>query len=153
MTVIDIRSNSDNRQRRQDAPLSQVSEPERQDPALRRRPTEDEIRRFQVEARRLQGQAVGELAALVGRGTVAAGRWLASTAGTALRAFGEAVAARRTYEVLSRLSDRELADIGLTREEIPTVIWSRSRSADDRPVAPEAAPEEAAEETTYRKAA
>lgn len=153
MTVIDIRSNSDNRQRRQDAPLSTVSGPERQDPVLRRRPTEDEIRRFQVEARRFQGQAVAELASLVGRGTVGAARWLASAVGTAVRAFGEAVTARRTYEVLSRLSDRELADIGLTREEIPSVIWRQSRRADDRPLTPEAAPTEAAEETTYRKAA
>jgi len=152
MTVIDIRSNSGNRQRRQDAPLSSASGAEQQNAAFRR-PSHDEIRRFQVEARRLQGQAVAELASLVGRGTVAAARWLASTVGTALRAFGDGVAARRTYEVLSRLGDRELADIGLTRDQIPNVIWRQTREADDRAAAPQAASEEAAEETTYRKAA
>lgn len=152
MTVVDIRSNSDNQQRRQDAPLSSASGAEQQNAAFRR-PSHDEIRRFQLEARRLQGQAVAELASLVGRGTVAAARWIASAVGSAVRAFGEAVAARRTYEVLSRLSDRELADIGLTRDQIPNVIWRQTRDAEDRRTAPQAAPEEAAEETTYRKAA
>jgi len=29
---------------------------------------------------------------------------------------------------LARLSDRELADIGVTRSEIPTIAWQNARS-------------------------
>jgi uncharacterized protein YjiS (DUF1127 family) len=34
----------------------------------------------------------------------------------------------RSVRALSRLGDRELADIGLSRSEIPRVAWETSRS-------------------------
>ena len=34
----------------------------------------------------------------------------------------------RSIRELSRLSDRELADIGLTRSEVPAVAWEAAQS-------------------------
>lgn len=87
-----------------------------------------------AEARRLRAEAVRELASMIGRGIARAVRRLAGAAASSLLAIGEALAARRTYEELSRLSDHELADIGLRREDIAAVAW---RLAQQRPEAPD----------------
>lgn len=50
-----------------------------------------------------------------------------------ITAFAEAVerrvVAKRTYEELSRLTDRELEDIGLTRWDINNVVAEAGRAA------------------------
>ena len=83
----------------------------------------------ETRARELRSHAVSEflenlvrkISAGVKRATSGVASWLSSA--------GRAIAARRTYEVLSRLSDRQLADIGLTRHEIPAVAFGDHRRA------------------------
>ena len=56
---------------------------------------------------------------------------VAKAIGNAFRAVQNGISAARTYEELSRLSDRGLADIGLRREDIGRMVYlgSESRSA------------------------
>jgi hypothetical protein len=77
-------------------------------------------------------------------------RWLLSGAASWLLAFGEALAAKRAYEELSRLSDRQLFDMGLTRDELAAVASGRLRHAEHDEDAPEAV-EDVAQK--FRKAA
>lgn len=87
-----------------------------------RRLSPDEIDALQHEARRLQAQATKEGLLALARGIAWLGRQVWSGLRGIARSFSEAQAARRTYEELSRLSDRELADMGLTRSNIPAVV-------------------------------
>ncbi|WP_200845395.1 DUF1127 domain-containing protein [Roseomonas sp. 18066] len=52
----------------------------------------------------------------------AIGQWIRKAATTAFRAVIEFPRRRRIYDELSMLSDRELADIGLNRGDIPRVF-------------------------------
>lgn len=90
-------------------------------------PTTDEVNR---RARQLKAQAFGELLALLGRGIATGVRRLASIAASFLAVVEEAAAARRAYEELSRLSDHELADIGLSRGDIAAVALRHPRRAE-----------------------
>jgi uncharacterized protein YjiS (DUF1127 family) len=104
------------------------------------RPTPENAYAIQARARQLQAQAVRDSAVFVARSVASGVRWLASTAASWLLAVGEAVAAKRAYEELSRLSDHNLADMGLTRDDIPAVVWGGLRRVEDIVDAPEAAP-------------
>ena len=81
----------------------------------------DEVNKIMDEARQLQAEAIRDGFVAAARGVASFGRrfrsWLRLTAASST----EAVAARKTYEQLSRLTERELADIGLTRGEIAAV--------------------------------
>jgi uncharacterized protein YjiS (DUF1127 family) len=91
------------------------------------RPTSEDAYALQARARQLQAQAVRDGTLFLARGVARGVRWLASTAASWLLTVGEALAAKRAYEELSRLSDHHLADMGLTRDDIPAVAWGRLR--------------------------
>jgi uncharacterized protein YjiS (DUF1127 family) len=101
------------------------------------RPTPEDAYAIQARARQLQAHAVRDGALFLARSVVSGVRWLASTAASWLLAFVEALAAKRAYEELSRLSDHHLADMGLTRDDIPAVAWGRLRRDEDTSDAPE----------------
>lgn len=71
-------------------------------------------------------------------------------AGTVFQALTEARAAEFAYRELSRLSDRELADMGLTRTDIPAVVARNFTRGDEAPLA---ATSVGAGEAEIRKAA
>ncbi|MCI0754252.1 DUF1127 domain-containing protein [Teichococcus vastitatis] len=64
----------------------------------------------------------------------AMGRWLRNALTTVLRAVVDYPRRRRVYDELSMLSDRELADIGLTRGDIPHVFETGAAAQDNRAV-------------------
>lgn len=78
-------------------------------------PSADEILRIRAEAAAMRDAAI---AAGLQRAFAGLGRALAAI-GTALTSWPER---RSTYENLRRLTDRELADIGLTRGDITRVF-------------------------------
>jgi uncharacterized protein YjiS (DUF1127 family) len=86
-----------------------------------RRLSPNEIDALQHETRRLQTQTTKEGLLAIVRGFAWLARQIWSGLRGVARSFSEAQAARRTYEQLSRLSDHDLADMGLTREDIPAV--------------------------------
>jgi uncharacterized protein YjiS (DUF1127 family) len=87
-----------------------------------RRLSSNEIDALVHEARRLQTQTTKEALLAIARGFAWLARQIWSGLREVARSFSEAQAARRSYEQLSRLSDHELADMGLTREDIPAVV-------------------------------
>ena len=117
-----------------------------------RRATPEQMRAVRIRARELQAKAMQDFLVSVGRGIVKGVRWTVSTTGSLLSALGEARAASKTYHELSRLSDRELADIGLRGSEIARVAWGLSGRMEDRAVGTAEAAEEAVERE-YREAA
>ncbi len=80
--------------------------------------TLDDVRRVQEEAARLQSEVVSRHLAWIGGGAWRAVKWM----GRGLYHFAEAsvngVAALRVFEELNGLSDRELANRSLKREDI-----------------------------------
>jgi uncharacterized protein YjiS (DUF1127 family) len=96
-----------------------------------RRLSSNEIDALVHEARRLQTQTTKEALLAIARGFAWLARQIWSGLREVARSFSEAQAARRTYEQLSRLSDRELADMGLTREGIPAVVVGTFRREPD----------------------
>jgi uncharacterized protein YjiS (DUF1127 family) len=113
---------------------------------------------LQLEARRLQSQAVKEGVFALARGLAWLGRRASSALCTMATLISEAQAARRSYEQFLRLNDRELADLGLTRDNIPAVITGTFRLETDnvvrkrRDISEEAFPPMSVEQR-YRKAA
>jgi uncharacterized protein YjiS (DUF1127 family) len=101
------------------------------------RPAPGDAYVIQARARQLQAQAVRDGAVFLARSVASGVRGLTSTAASWLLAFVEALAAKRAYEELSRLSDHHLADMGLTRDDIPAVAWGRLRRDEDTVDAPE----------------
>jgi uncharacterized protein YjiS (DUF1127 family) len=116
------------------------------------RPTSEDAYALQARARQLQAQAVRDGALFLARGVARGVRWLASPAASWLLAVGEALAEKRAYEELSRLSDHHLADMGLSRDDIPAVVWGRLRRDEGIVDAPETAPADDVAQR-YRKAA
>jgi YD repeat-containing protein len=102
----------------------------------------------------LRAEAIHDYTGRIARAIAAAARRGISAARSLLSAIEHARAARMTYDQLSRLSDRTLADIGITRGEIAAVAWNRSRWDEDgpRPTAATAVAEEEVEQK-YRLAA
>lgn len=113
-----------------------------------RRPTIEESEAPWARARQLQAQALRDGGSFLARGLATRVRWLASW----LREFGEALAAKRSYDVLSRLSDHDLAAMGLKRDDIPAVAWGRFRRAEAPSISTEAACDTGARQE-YLKAA
>lgn len=74
------------------------------------------------EAHRVRAQATSDALLAIGRGIAWLGRQIWAGLREVASSLDKAQAAHRTYEELSRLSDRELADIGLTRSNIPAVV-------------------------------
>ncbi len=99
-----------------------------------RMPSPDEIHALEREARLMQARAIRQGLLAVARGVAWLGRWIWSALSEVARSFSEAQSAMRTYEELSRRSDRELADIGLTRADIPSVVGGRFRREPDAAV-------------------
>jgi uncharacterized protein YjiS (DUF1127 family) len=116
------------------------------------RPTSKDGYTLQARARRLQAQAVRDGALFLARGVARGVRRLALATASWFVAAGEALAAKQAYEELSRLSDHHLADMGLTRDDIPAVVWGGLRSDKDIVDAPEAARTDDVAQR-YRKAA
>ncbi len=83
-----------------------------------RRLSPAELDTLQDEARQLQAQATRDGLLAIARGIAWLGRQLWSGLRRVATSFGEAQAARRASQELSRLSDRELADLGLSRGDI-----------------------------------
>lgn len=119
----------------------------------------DEINKIMDDARQLQAQAFRDSFVAIARGTASIGRRIWSRLRLIATSLSEAVAARKTYEQLSRLTERELADIGLTRGEIAEVaagLYRRQSTAVLRTaklVPPKAAVEQDNVEQRYREAA
>jgi hypothetical protein len=105
---------------------------------------------LQARARQLQARAMRDLGRSLARGAATGARWLGSGAASWLLAVGEALAAKRAYEELSRLSDRQLFDMGLTRDDLAAVAWGELHAARREEDAPEAAEDIA---QRFRKAA
>ncbi|MCQ4162076.1 DUF1127 domain-containing protein [Roseomonas sp. GC11] len=68
----------------------------------------DAARTVALEAMRARDEAIGQ--------------WIRKAVTTAFRAVIDYPRRRRVYDELAMLSDRELADIGLTRGDIPRVF-------------------------------
>lgn len=77
-----------------------------------------DLDRIQRESARMQGEAVFRHLAFVSGAVWRAVKWTAGVAAAVLTAVARAISAQRTYEVLNGLSDRQLDDIGLTRDGI-----------------------------------
>jgi len=105
-----------------------------------------------IRARQLRAQVLSEFLSSLGRGIAGGVHRLASAVTSFVIAMGETAAAWRTYEELSRLSDRQLADIGLTRSDIAAVAFRHFGDADDDATHSAVGPAELVEEDT-RKAA
>lgn len=67
-------------------------------------------------------EAQAERARMIARTLSAAFRAVGRMIGNVVDAIFEASASARLYTELSRMSDRQLADIGLTREELPSFV-------------------------------
>lgn len=85
-------------------------------------PSPQEIRALERDARLMQARAIEQGLVAVARGVAWLGRRIWSVLGDVARLASEARAAKRRYQALARRSDRELADIGLTRADIPAVV-------------------------------
>ena len=117
------------------------------------RPPDPEVAQAQyAHARQLQAQAMRELLARIARAVARGAGRLAAIAVSFQEAFGQALAARRTYEELSRLSDWQLADIGLVRGDIPDVVYGRLRRGNPPQTSPGATSDQRVE-PEVRKAA
>lgn len=81
---------------------------------------------YTARARQLQSEAIG-------RALGAAGRALARIAYHAFRGIVDAVRKRRTIAELSRLDAHLLADIGIDREQIPTIAQGLIAPSGDAP--------------------
>ena len=81
---------------------------------------------YVARARELQSEAIG-------RGFGATGRFLARSVSRAYRGIADAVRKRRTISELSRLDDHLLADIGIAREQIPTIAQGLIAPSGDAP--------------------
>ena len=79
-----------------------------------------------ARARELQSEAFGRVFG-------AAGRVVARTVSHAFRGIVDAVRKRRTIAELSRLDDHVLADIGIDREQIPTIAQGLIAPSGDAP--------------------
>jgi uncharacterized protein YjiS (DUF1127 family) len=104
------------------------------------RPTSDDAYALQARARQLQAQAVRDGVLFLARSAASGVRRLALATASWFVAAGEALAAKRAYEEISRLSDHHLADMGLTRDDIPAVVWGGLRRDQGVVDAPETAP-------------
>lgn len=119
------------------------------------RATPEQVRAVRNRARQLQSKAMSDALAGAARGIASGARWIVSTTKSLLLALGQARAANRSHFELSRLDDRELADladIGLTRNEIYRVAWGLPQRAEDRAVFAADVAQEAVGQD-YRKAA
>ena len=74
-----------------------------------------EVERIRVRARR-------DRAEVIGGGLIKAVRSLFRGAGIVAQAFAEAKRQQTLYGELSRMTDRELRDIGVNRADIPAVV-------------------------------
>ena len=81
---------------------------------------------YAARARELQSEAIG-------RAFGATGRLLARSVTRAYRGIADAVRKRRTMSELSRLDDHLLADIGIDREQIPTIAQGLIAPSGDAP--------------------
>ena len=79
-----------------------------------------------ARARELQSEAFG-------RAFGATGRFLARSVSRAFRGITDAVRKRRTIAELSRLDEHLLADIGIAREQIPTIAQGLIAPSGDAP--------------------
>lgn len=74
----------------------------------------------------------------------AIGQWVRNTVRAVFRAIVEYPRRRRVYDELTMLTDRELADIGLTRGDIPFLFKDGFVAREEAPVAAAPAPAPAA---------
>lgn len=81
-----------------------------------------DIARIERDAAELRADTVARQMTVVGHAVWRAVKWTVGSVGTFFALLSRSAAARETYDVLSRLSDRQLEDIGLTRDEIPARI-------------------------------
>ena len=79
-----------------------------------------------ARARELQSEAISRMFG-------AAGHFVARTVSHAFRGIVDAVRKRRTIAELSRLDDHLLADIGIDREQIPTIAQGLIAPSGDAP--------------------
>lgn len=97
--------------------------------------TLDDILRVQEEAARLQAEVNAQvMGALVG-GVGRAVRWAATGTVRFLRDQWVGVAAYRVHNELNRLSDRQLAQLGVSRDEITPYVAGLVAGAAEQPVA------------------
>jgi uncharacterized protein YjiS (DUF1127 family) len=90
----------------------------------------DEIVR---DAQRIRARAVAEVFSYLGRFLRKGGVWLWSGVKALFAVMAEAREARELYERLSQMSDHQLADIGLTRTDIPAVVAGTFRRPEAEP--------------------
>ena len=81
----------------------------------------NEMHKIMDDARQLQAEALRDAFVALARGVGAVGRRILAWLRQSVASIGEAAAARESYEQVSRLTGRELADIGLTRGDIAGV--------------------------------
>jgi uncharacterized protein YjiS (DUF1127 family) len=80
------------------------------------------VARYQREAERLRSEAFARHLAFGGGALWSAVKWTAGGVATFITVIMRAFNAQRTFEALNSLSDRQLNDIGLTRDQIPARI-------------------------------
>lgn len=121
-----------------------------------RSPTRTEVMAIMAEADRLRAEAVAGILRTAAATLLALPGKLAAIVTNVLDAIHEGVEAQERYNQLSRMSDRELADMGINRGDIPAVVAGVYQSpateaaATSRPV--ETTPDHAVE-IEIRKAA
>ena len=81
---------------------------------------------YTARARELQSEAIGRVFS-------ATGRFLVRSVTRAFRGIADAARKRRTISELSRLEDHLLADIGIDREQIPTIAQGLIAPSGDTP--------------------
>jgi uncharacterized protein YjiS (DUF1127 family) len=90
----------------------------------------DEIVR---DAEKIRARAMADLVSYLGHALKMAGVWAWSVVEGLFAAMAEAREARRLYEGLSQMSDHQLADIGITRADIPAVVVGTFRRPEEEP--------------------
>ncbi len=103
-----------------------------------RMPSQAELNSLMRDAHELRAHAIAAMFASIGRTAVSVAKGTFSGLALLVEAFGEARRAQAIHAQLSRLSDRELADIGLTRSNIPAVVAGTFRRDGDQTAEPAA---------------
>lgn len=94
-------------------------------------PSPEEINKVLREANQMRAETMKALLGSLGRGVLRGLAAVASVFATIARSFADAREAQQLYQKLSSLSERELNDIGLTRDDIPAVVAGTFRGRDE----------------------